>query len=153
MCCLFGFIDCGRTLSARRKTMLIQALAAESEVRGTDAAGIAYNSSGRLRLYKRPGPARKCGFRIPDDARVVMGHSRMTTQGKAKYNKNNHPFSGKVPGTRFALAHNGVLYNDHILRAEKHLPHTGIQTDSYVAVQLIEQQRALTPDSLKYMAE
>ena len=82
-----------------------------------------------------------------------MGHSRMTTQGKAKYNKNNHPFSGKVPGTRFALAHNGVLYNDHILRAEKHLPHTGIQTDSYVAVQLIGQQRALTPDSLKYMAE
>ena len=153
MCCLFGFIDCGRTLSARRKTMLIQTLAAESEARGTDAAGIAYNSGGRLRLYKRPGPARKCGFRIPDDARVVMGHSRMTTQGKAKYNKNNHPFSGKVPGTRFALAHNGVLYNDHILRAEKHLPHTGIQTDSYVAVQLIEQQRALTPDSLKYMAE
>ena len=153
MCCLFGFIDCGRTLSARRKTMLIQALAAESEVRGTDAAGIAYNSGGRLRLYKRPGPARKCSFRIPDDARVVMGHSRMTTQGKAKYNRNNHPFSGKVPGTRFALAHNGVLYNDHILRAEKHLPHTGIQTDSYVAVQLIEQQRALTPDSLKYMAE
>ena len=153
MCCLFGFIDCGRTLSARRKTMLIQALAAESEARGTDAAGIAYNSGGRLRLYKRPGPARKCGFRIPDDARVVMGHSRMTTQGKAKYNRNNHPFSGKVPGTRFALAHNGVLYNDHILRAEKHLPHTGIQTDSYVAVQLIEQQRALTPDSLKYMAE
>ena len=79
MCCLFGFIDCGRTLSARRKTMLIQALAAESEARGTDAAGIAYNSGGRLRLYKRPGPARKCGFRIPDDARVVMGHSRMTT--------------------------------------------------------------------------
>ena len=80
MCCLFGFIDCGRTLSARRKTMLIQALAAESEVRGTDAAGIAYNSGGRLRLYKRPGPARKCGFRIPDDARVVMGHSRIIRQ-------------------------------------------------------------------------
>lgn len=82
-----------------------------------------------------------------------MGHSRVTPQGKAKYNRNNHPFAGKVPGTRFALAHNGVLCNDHILRAEKHLPHTGIQTDSYVAVQLIEQQRALTPDSLKYMAE
>ena len=148
MCCLFGFIDCGRTLSARRKTMLIQALAAESEARGTDAAGIAYNSGGKLRLYKRPGPARKCGFRIPDDARVVMGHSRMTTQGKAKYNKNNHPFSGKVPGTRFALAHNGVLYNDHILRAEKHLPHTGIQTDSYVAVQLLEQDGRLDAETI-----
>ena len=28
-----------------------------------------------------------------------------------------------------------------------------MQTDSYVAVQLIEQQRALTPDRLKHMAE
>ena len=153
MCCLFGVIDHGRKLTGRQRGQLIRALARESEARGTDAAGIAYNSAGQLCIYKRPGPAHKLNFFVPEDARVIMGHSRMTTQGKAKYNKNNHPFSGKVPGTRFALAHNGVLYNDHILRAEKHLPHTGIQTDSYVAVQLIEQQRALTPDSLKYMAE
>ena len=48
----------------------------------------------------------------------------MTTQGKAKYNRNNHPFTGNVPGTRFALAHNGVLYNDRTLRREKKLPKT-----------------------------
>ena len=153
MCCLFGLLDCGGRLTGRQKGRLVRALALESEARGTDAAGIAYNSGGSLRIYKRPGPAHQLNFFIPEDAHAIMGHSRMTTQGKAKYNRNSHPFSGKVPGTRVALAHNGVLYNDHILRAEKHLPHTGIQTDSYVAVQLIEQQRALTPDSLKYMAE
>lgn len=82
-----------------------------------------------------------------------MGYSRMTTQGRAKVNRNNHPFAGKVPGTRFALAHNGVLYNDTALRRSRVLPDTKIETDSYVAVQLIEQQGALTPASLRAMAE
>lgn len=153
MCCLFGVIDHGRKLTGRHRGQLIRALARESEARGTDAAGIAYNSAGQLCIYKRPGPAHKLNFFVPEDAHVIMGHSRMTTQGKTKYNKNNHPFAGNVPGTRFALAHNGVLYNDHTLRREKELPSTAIQTDSYVAVQLLEQQRALTPASLKYMAE
>ena len=45
------------------------------------------------------------------------------------------------------------LYNDRTLRREKKLPKTNIETDSYVAVQLIEQQGALTPASLKTMAE
>ena len=153
MCCLFGLIDYGRCLTGRQKGQIIRALAIESETRGTDAAGIAYNSGGSLHIYKRPGPAHKLNLFIPEDAHVVMGHSRMTTQGKAKYNQNNHPFVGNVPGTRFALAHNGVLYNDHTLRREKKLPKTNIETDSYVAVQLIEQQGALTPASLKTMAE
>ena len=153
MCCLFGLIDYGRCLTGRQKGQIIRALAIESETRGTDAAGIAYNSGGSLHICKRPGPAHKLNLFIPEDAHVVMGHSRMTTQGKAKYNRNNHPFVGNVPGTRFALAHNGVLYNDRTLRREKKLPKTNIETDSYVAVQLIEQQGALTPASLKTMAE
>ena len=153
MCCLFGLIDYGRRLTGWQKGQVIRALAVESESRGTDAAGIAYNSGGSLHVYKRPGPAHKLNFFVPEDAHVVMGHSRMTTQGKAKYNRNNHPFAGNVPGTRFALAHNGVLYNDRTLRREKKLPKTNIETDSYVAVQLIEQQGALTPASLKTMAE
>lgn len=153
MCCLFGLIDYSHRLTGWQKGQLMRSLAIESETRGTDAAGIAYNSGGSLHIYKRPGPAHKLNLFIPEDAHVVMGHSRMTTQGKAKYNRNNHPFVGNVPGTRFALAHNGVLYNDRTLRREKKLPKTNIETDSYVAVQLIEQQGALTPASLKTMAE
>ena len=153
MCCLFGLIDYGHRLTGRQKGQLIRALAVESEARGTDAAGLAYNSGGRLQIHKRPGPAHKLRLFIPDDAHVIMGHSRMTTQGRAKFNRNNHPFAGNVPNTRFALAHNGVLYNDHILRREKELPKTNIETDSYVAVQLIEQLGVLTPASLRTMAE
>ena len=153
MCCLFGLIDYGRRLTGLQKGQIIRALAVESESRGTDAAGIAYNSGGSLHIYKRPGPAHRLNLFVPEDAHIVMGHSRMTTQGKAKYNRNNHPFAGNVSGARFALAHNGVLYNDHTLRREKNLPKTNIETDSYVAVQLIEQQGTLTPASLKTMAE
>ena len=153
MCCLFGLIDYSHRLSGWQKGQIIRALAVESEARGTDAAGVAYNSGGKLQINKRPGPARKLRLFIPDDVHVVMGHSRMTTQGKAKFNRNNHPFAGKVPGTRFALAHNGVLYNDITLRRSRALPDTRIETDSYVAVQLIEQQGALTPSSLKTVAE
>ena len=153
MCCLFGLMDCGHALDTRQRTRLLSVLARESEARGTDAAGIAYNSGGKMHICKQPGPARKLRFSLPMDARVVMGHTRMATQGSAAQNQNNHPFSGKAGKTRFALAHNGVLYNDQLLRFQYGLPDTPIETDSYVAVQLLEQQKALTPSSLKQMAE
>lgn len=82
-----------------------------------------------------------------------MGHTRMTTQGNAKHNQNNHPFPGKAGNTTFALAHNGVLTNDQELRLLHNLPETGIETDSYVAVQLIEKQKELSPGSLQKMVE
>ena len=62
-------------------------------------------------------------------------------------------FSVKVDGSSFALAHNGVLWNDKELRMEESLPMTSVETDSYVAVQLLEQQKTLDFDSLKFMAE
>ena len=34
-------------------------LTRECQVRGTDATGIAYNFNDRLRIYKRPLPARR----------------------------------------------------------------------------------------------
>ena len=66
--------------------------ARECQVRGTDATGIAYNFNDRLRIYKRPLPARKMKIHIPHGVNVVMGHTRMTTQGNAQFNQNNHPF-------------------------------------------------------------
>lgn len=53
----------------------------------------------------------------------------------------------------FTLAHNGVLHNDRALRRELHLPKTKIETDSYVAVQLLERESRIDFDSLQKMAE
>jgi len=153
MCCLFGLIDYKHHLSGRQKGRILCSLSAACEARGTDATGIAYHSAGRLHIYKKPVPAHKLRFYIPNGARVIMGHTRMTTQGSQQFNCNNHPFQGKANRLPFALAHNGVLYNDKILRRTLKLPQTRIETDSYIAVQLIEQQGVLTPASLKAMAE
>lgn len=153
MCCLFGMIDYKHTLTSTQKSSIIAVLARECEARGTDAAGIAYNSGGKLRIYKRPGPARKLKARIPEDTCTIMGHTRMTTQGTELFNYNNHPFPGRSGNTSFALAHNGVLHNDVTLRKTLRLPYTKIQTDSYIAVQLLEQERTVDFASLRYMAE
>lgn len=153
MCCLFGMIDCRGRFSAREKARILSVLATECEERGTDATGIAYCTHGHMSIYKRPLEAHRLRFRIPEDSKVIMGHTRMTTQGKANRNRNNHPFYGNLADGKFALAHNGILFNDQLLRRANHLPKTKIETDSYIAVQLIEQKKALDFSSLKYMAE
>ena len=153
MCCLFGLIDYRRNLSARQKNHMLDILAAVCEARGTDAAGIAYNAGGKMRIYKRPWPAHLLRFHVPAETRVVMGHTRMTTQGCEQKNRNNHPFPGQTREGAFALAHNGILHNDKVLRQTLHLPNTNVETDSYIAVQLIQSRSAVNFESLRYTAE
>lgn len=153
MCCLFGIYDYGGMLSVKQKNRIVSALAVASEVRGTDATGIAYRNGTHLCIYKRPFPARWMRFRIPAEAKAVMGHTRMTTQGSEKQNCNNHPFYGTSSGGAFALAHNGILSNDLLLRTERKLPVTKIETDSFVIVQLLEQAGGINADTLKETSE
>lgn len=152
MCALYGWLDCGKKLPHKLLKKLTQALANAAEERGTDAAGISYVKKGRVTIYKRPKPAHKVKFNIPEDTVAVMGHTRLATQGDKHNNYNNHPFFGNADKA-FAFAHNGVLYNDTELRKSHKLPVTKIETDSYVAVQLIEKYGRLNFDSLKNMAE
>lgn len=151
MCCLFGLIDYNKCLSIKQKEKIIRVLSRECEARGTDATGVAYIANDKINIYKRPLPAHKMRFRLNGNPNVVMGHTRLTTQGSEKNNINNHPFYSEKLG--FALAHNGVLYNDKSLRKTEKLPSTKIETDSYIAVQLIEKMKTLSFETIKYMAE
>ncbi len=153
MCSLFGWLDYQGIVPYRIKKKLTQALANAAEERGTDAAGISYVHGKDVVIFKRPKPAHKLHFSIPEGTVAVMGHTRMTTQGDEKHNYNNHPFPGLAGETSFAFAHNGVLWNDKELRKVKQLPDTHIETDSYVAVQLLQQSDKLDFESLKDMAE
>ena len=153
MCCLFGFVDYAHKLTRKQRLRLLTALSVASEERGTDATGIAYNINGRQCIFKRPLPAHLMWYRLPALSTTVMGHTRMTTQGSEKLNQNNHPFPGIAGNTHFALAHNGVLFNDKALRKKYKLPATSVETDSYVAVQLLEQYGQVNFDSLRFMAE
>jgi glucosamine 6-phosphate synthetase-like amidotransferase/phosphosugar isomerase protein len=152
MCALFGWLDYKGIVPYKISKKLTQALANAAEERGTDASGIAYVKNGSVTVYKRPKPSHKVHFNAPEGTRAVMGHTRLTTQGNQKFNFNNHPFPGHAD-KEFAFAHNGVLYNDKELRRRKNLPATHIETDSYIAIQLIEQQKKLDFESLKSMAE
>jgi len=152
MCALFGWLDTKGITPHKLLLKLTQELANASEERGTDAAGISYVKNDKITIYKRPKPAHKLKFTFPENTKAVMGHTRLTTQGNQRFNWNNHPFMGYADKS-FAFAHNGVLYNDDTLRKDKKLPYTHIETDSYVAVQLIEKQGTLSFESLKSMAK
>ena len=152
MCALFGWLDYKGLVPKKLLRKLTQALANSAEERGTDASGISYVKNGKVTIYKRPEPAHKLKFNIPDGIVAVMGHTHLATQGNQKFNYNNHPFLGHADKD-FSFAHNGVIYNDKDLRIERNLPDTYIETDSYVAVQLIEKQNNLDFESLKSTAE
>ena len=151
MCCLFGLVDYDNKLSIKNKEKIIRVLSKECEARGTDATGVAYMTGNKMTIFKKPLPARKMKFKFNSNPSVIMGHTRMTTQGSEKNNINNHPFYSEK--LNFALAHNGVLYNDKTLRKTEKLPETKIETDSYIALQLIEKQKTLNFDTIKNMAE
>lgn len=152
MCGLFGFLHYGEG-DIKNLSSITNALAEESAVRGTDATGIAYNLKGKLHIDKNSKSAHDITFKHSDKIVALIGYTRHSTQGSEKSNFNNHPFYGRCENTKFALAHNGVLINDKELKRKYKLPKTKIETDSYVAVQMIENAKKLDFDSLKFMAE
>ena len=153
MCCLFGVVDTCNNLTRKQRLRLLSTLAIAAEERGGDATGISYNLGGRHVIYKRPLPAHMMWYRLPASVITVMGHTRMATQGSELVNINNHPFPGVAGQMHFSLAHNGVLTNDKTLHKKFKLPATKIETDSYVAAQLLSQCGQVDFDSLRFMAE
>ena len=150
MCGLFGFSRYGEPI--KNLSVITNSLAEQSAIRGTDATGIAFND-GSLKIIKEGKSAYEMEFKHHDSCLALTGHTRHSTKGNEKKNQNNHPFPGKVSGLHFALAHNGVLSNDDILRKTLNLPKTKIETDSYVAAQLLMSRKKLDFESLRYMAE
>ena len=153
MCGLFGMFDHQNVLSSRQRIKAVNILARASQIRGSDATGIAYLDHGTLAVYKRGMAANRITFKLPKESNIVLGHTRAATQGSSRINRNNHPFWGHADGVKFAVTHKGVITNDHELREENHLPVTAIQTDSYVVAQLLEKEGAISLQSLKKVAE
>ena len=153
MCAIYGFLNYGNKVHHRVLLRLIRELSIAAECRGTDATGISYIKNGEIITFKKAKPAHKLHLYFPRNTVAVIGHNRMTTQGSEKKNYNNHPFHGKTDDHAFALAHNGVLYNDTEVKAQYRLPETPIETDSYAAVQMLEQYETLDSSTLKEVSE
>ena len=153
MCAIFGFLDYGKKIPYKMLVKLLKALSIAAESRGTDATGISYVRDKQIVIFKKPVPAHELQLYFPKHTTTLIGHTRFTTQGSEKHNYNNHPFEGKADGCSFALAHNGVLHNDEALKLKHNLPETKIETDSYIAVQLLEQEKEINLQTVKMMAE
>jgi glucosamine 6-phosphate synthetase-like amidotransferase/phosphosugar isomerase protein len=153
MCAIYGFLNYGNKVHHRVLLRLIRELSIAAECRGTDATGISYIKNGEIITFKKAKPAHKLHLYFPRNTVAVIGHNRMTTQGSEKKNYNNHPFHGKTDDHAFALAHNGVLYNDTEVKAQYRLPETPIETDSYAAVQMLELYETLDSSTLKEVSE
>lgn len=151
MCGLFGFYKYGN--NKYDLSELTNSLACESSIRGIDATGIAYNQKKKLVIHKEAKAAMEMDFKMPKDVTCMMGHTRHSTQGDKKKNYNNHPFLGICDKTRFALAHNGVLINEKRIAEKFKLPKTKIETDSYLAVQMLQKEKELDAHNIKSMAE
>lgn len=152
MCGIFGFLNYSKK-AIKSLSNLTNSLAVESAQRGTDATGISFVSDNEICILKDSKSAYSLTFKHSDNITALIGHTRHSTQSDCKYNENNHPFPGKCNNAAFSLVHNGVLLNDKELKFKYHFPKTKIKTDSYVAVQLLEYKKNLSPDSIKFMAE
>ena len=150
MCGIFGVLSYKNKLKDMDE--LVNSLAEESAERGTDATGIAYVSSGKIKINKQAVSAYHFKPNVPKFINAVIGHTRHSTQGDKSKNYNNHPWSETVKNCQFALAHNGVLLNDAEIQ-KKYKFKSRIQTDSFVAVQLLKMKNILDFDSIKFMAE
>lgn len=151
MCAIFGFLNYGKKIKIKTLKNLVKNLSIACEIRGTDATGISYVKSGSIKVFKKPKPAHKLNLYFPKNTTTLIGHTRYTTQGSEKFNQNNHPFKSKLNG--FSLAHNGIICNDRQLREQYQLPQTNIETDSYIAVQLLDYCNQVDFESIKFMAE
>ncbi len=131
MCGIFGIVyyEDGKEINS---SSLMEVLAKKSDHRGGDATGFAWNRKNKIKISKSPGDAKVFKYSSLYNAKCMMGHVRYATQGKAAKNENNHPFIGRtLEGMPFALAHNGILFNPLIEKSS-------IETDTYLAVQLLE---------------
>ena len=152
MCGVFGLVvERGAGVDPRVVGSLVRTLYRVSESRGKEAAGLALHVGGTdgITTFKAAVRGRRllaapeahailgrASAGIAAGERVVLiGHTRMVTNGDPSDNGNNQP----VLGDRVAVLHNGIITNELLLRARHpDLPHHH-EVDTEVAVRLIEQ--------------
>ncbi|HVE28372.1 MAG TPA: hypothetical protein VNC22_23355 [Sporichthya sp.] len=115
MCGISGVLVSPSDLARIEVDEVMAILMREMEQRGKEATGIArVTASNRVRLAKYPVPASQFLATHPGigaGCRLVIAHSRLSTQGDPKDNVNNHP----IVCDNIIGVHNGCVSNDYEL--------------------------------------
>jgi predicted glutamine amidotransferase len=108
MCGILGFLT---DQPSEENYKLLGDLLNISADRGTDATGIAIVEDKKIRVIKEDMPSDKfikkhyIGLKKEiSKASIVIGHTRLATQGHQRDNNNNHPIIGK----KYVMVHNGT---------------------------------------------
>lgn len=111
MCGIAGIHRLGREPFGRMDDLVTELLTG-IEDRGHDATGfVAINDAGDVQLQKASCRAfyfNSHRSKVSPEARTVLLHTRLATQGKAAFPENNHPVES---GGVYAV-HNGHIWND-----------------------------------------
>lgn len=135
MCGLFGFIGTGPNKEALKE------IALKSMTRGQDSFSIVWSESCREfnRIVDHPDNLSEQFRQLASKSYVVIiGHARLATGSPTENlaDEGLQPFIGK----RFAVAHNGVVYNYDDLRREYKIRKSSLKSDSdsEIIVRIIE---------------
>jgi hypothetical protein len=108
MCGILGFVT---DKPDEQNYSLLGDLLYISSSRGTDATGVAVTKGKKVKVIKEDIPADKFLKKhyggLKEDiskSKIVLGHTRLATQGHQSENNNNHP----IVGPKFVMVHNGV---------------------------------------------
>ena len=139
MCGIAGYIVLGsQTPTKEDVTKLFTSI----EDRGKDAAGYAFIKDNEINIYKNPIKMTEL-VQTPEWQKlelppILIGHTRNATQGDCKINTNNHPLISD--SGRFALIHNGIIYNENSL---------GIDTDTVDSLAILKAWEQTNYDPLE----
>jgi len=153
MCGIGGWYCWG---DARPTVGHVQALLLANRLRGTDAAGVAFQEGTSIRIKKHQGPAEHLISTIGRDSglwdKIVSSprglvHARQATKGEAKDNRNNHP----VERGGWVVVHNGQITNDDDLWDYYDKDHRSAEVDTS-AVPLVLSQGTDYDTALTYLS-
>lgn len=150
MCGIFGVLNYSGQVCNLMD--IVESLGYHSITRGQDATGVSYIKNNKIEIIKSPVPSYDFRFdQIYRDSNAYIGHVRLATTGLPALNHNNHPF----PSIRrnFALAHNGILHNVEQTKKEMGLNINKIETDTYLAVQILDMYSDISINTVKRMCE
>jgi glucosamine 6-phosphate synthetase-like amidotransferase/phosphosugar isomerase protein len=145
MCGIFGMIGTLSEENYSEAHELLTNIFKASVARGSDSAGFSavhFDRPGMLVTDKRPLASPKYVNRASkfkalkkDMPNILIGHTRYSTSGNPKRNRNNHPFNGR----RWTLVHNGGISAWQSASRQLEIS-MRTETDSEILLHMLEQE-------------